>query len=112
LSMQTQETQVQQWVRGPRSVIGVDHKNRPFIAVFSGRTKESAGGRFDEMNSFLKTTIPNIKDAINLDGGASACLGMIYKGEFFELSLPCCTAFTTTGMARPVNSFLLIEAGH
>lgn len=109
LSMQTQETQVQEWVRGPRSVIGVDHENRPFVAVFSGRTKESAGARFDEMNAILKETIPNIKDAINMDGGASACLGMIHKGEFFELSLPCCTAYTTTGMARPVNSFLLLE---
>jgi len=109
LSMQTQETQVQQWVRGPRSVIGIDQENRPFVAVFSGRTKESAGARFDEMNTILKETIPNIKDAINMDGGASACLGMIYKGEFFELSLPSCTAYTTTGMARPVNSFLLLK---
>ncbi|MEA1883712.1 MAG: phosphodiester glycosidase family protein [Thermotogota bacterium] len=109
LSMQTQETQVQQWVRGPRSVIGIDQGNRPFVAVFSGRTKESAGARFDEMNTILKETIPNIKDAINMDGGASACLGMIYKGEFFELSLPSCTTYTTTGMARPVNSFLLVE---
>ncbi|MFW6263728.1 MAG: phosphodiester glycosidase family protein, partial [Thermotogota bacterium] len=89
LSMQTQETQVQQWVRGPRSVIGVDEQNNPFMAVFSGRTKESAGARFDEMNALLKANIPGIKDAVNLDGGASACLGMIVKGEFFELSLPC-----------------------
>jgi len=109
LSMQTQETQVQNWVRGPRSVIGVDQENNPFIAVFSGRTIESVGARFDEMNTILKATIPGIKDAINMDGGASACLGMIYKGEFFELSLPCCTTYTTTGMARPVNSFLLLE---
>jgi exopolysaccharide biosynthesis protein len=107
--MQTQETQVQNWVRGPRSVIGVDQENNPFIAVFSGRTIESAGARFDEMNTILKATIPGIKDAINMDGGASACLGMIYKGEFFELSLPCCTTYTTTGMARPLNSFLLLE---
>jgi len=109
LSMQTQETQVQQWVRGPRAVIGVDTRNNPFMGVFSGRTKESVGARFDELTTILKDNIPGIKDAINLDGGASSCLGMIYKQEFFELSLPCCTAFTTTGMARPVNSLLLVE---
>ncbi len=109
LSMQTQETQVQQWVRGPRAVIGVDQQGRPFIGVFSGRTKESAGARFDEMTAILKDCIPTVKDAINLDGGASACLGLIYKGEFFEMSLPSCTQYTTTGMARPVNSLLLLS---
>jgi len=109
LSMQTQETQVQQWVRGPRAVIGVDKEDNPFMGVVSGRTKESVGARFDELTAILKDNIPTIKDAINLDGGASSCLGMIYKQEFFELSLPCCTAFTTTGMARPVNSLLLVE---
>ena len=108
-SMQTQETQVQQWVRGPRAVIGVDKENNPFLGVVSGRTKVSVGARFDELTTILKDNIPAIKDAINLDGGASSCLGMIYKHEFFELSLPCCTAFTTTGMARPVNSLLLVE---
>ncbi len=111
LSMQTQETQVQQWVRGPRAVVGVDKQDRPFVGVFSGRTKESAGARFDEATAILKDCIPTVKDAINLDGGASACLGLIYKGEFFECSLPSCTQYTTTGMARPVNSLLLISPG-
>lgn len=107
LSKQTQETQVQEWSRGPRSVLGIDTDGSPFVAVFSGRTSESAGARFDEINMILTDQFGSIKDAINLDGGASSCLGMIYKKEFFELSLPCCTGFTTTGMARAVNSFML-----
>jgi hypothetical protein len=107
LSMETQETQVQDWVRGPRSVIGEDFDGNLFMAVFSGRTKESVGARFDEMVNIIQTELCDVKNLINLDGGASACLGLIYRNEFFELSLPCATNFTCTGMVRPVNSFLI-----
>ncbi len=110
LSMKTQETQVQDWIRGPRSVICKDDKGGIFIGVFSGRTKESKGVRFDQMIEILSKEIKGIKDAINLDGGSSSCFGMILKNELFELSYPSATTYTCAGMARPVNSFLLINS--
>jgi len=109
LSMRTQETQVQNWVRGPRSVICLDNKGGIFFGVFSGRTRESKGARFDEMIKILSKEIGDLKDVINLDGGSSSCLGMVYKNEFFELSYPSATTYTCAGMARPVNSFLIIK---
>lgn len=109
LSMKTQETQVQDWVRGPRSVIGKDNKGGTFIGVFSGRTKESKGIRFDQMVEILSREVKGLKDVINLDGGSSSCLGLILKNEFFELSYPSATTYTCAGMARPVNSFLIIN---
>jgi hypothetical protein len=109
LSMQTQETQVQDWVRGPRSVIGEDMDGNIFMGVFSGRTTESVGARFDEIVDIIEKKFCKIKNLLNLDGGASSCLGLIYKKEFFELSLPCATNFTCTGMVRPVNSFLTAD---
>ncbi|MDK2951855.1 MAG: hypothetical protein PWQ77_1520 [Kosmotogales bacterium] len=109
LSMKTQETQVQNWVRGPRSVICLDNKGGIFFGVFSGRTRESKGARFDEMIKILSEEIGDLKDVINLDGGSSSCLGMVYKNEFFELSYPSATTYTCAGMARPVNSFLIIK---
>ena len=109
LSMKTQETQVQDWVRGPRSVICKDDNGGVFIGVFSGRTRESKGIRFDQMIEILFKEVKGLKDAINLDGGSSSCLGMMLKSEFFELSYPSSTTFTCASMARPVNSFLLIN---
>ncbi len=107
LSMQTQETQVQEWVRGPRSVIGTTFGGGVFAATFSGRTKESKGACFDEIVRILRKEIADVKDVVNLDGGASSCLGMIYKGEFFELSYPSMTTFNSAGMVRPLNSVIL-----
>jgi len=108
LSMQTQETQVQEWVRGPRTVIGIDKSNGFFTAVFSGRTKESRGARFDEVVAILSKEIGELKNVMNLDGGASSCLALIYKNELFEISYPCTSDYTSSGMVRPVNSGLFI----
>ncbi|UYO99352.1 phosphodiester glycosidase family protein [Oceanotoga sp. DSM 15011] len=109
LSMQTQETQVQEWLRGPRTIIGNDHKNGFFFIVFSGRTKESKGVRFDEIVKMVENEIKDVKNIMNIDGGASSCLGFIKDKEFFELSYPCTSNYTSAGMVRPVNSMLLIN---
>jgi len=107
LSMQTQETQVQKWVRGPRSVMGTDKNGAIFAVTFSGRTRESKGVRFDEIVNILENEIGDIKDMVNLDGGASSCLGMVYKDELFELNYPSMTMYNSAGMIRPLNSLLL-----
>ncbi|WP_036224213.1 phosphodiester glycosidase family protein [Mesoaciditoga lauensis] len=108
LSMQTQETQVQEWVRGPRTVIGTDENGGFFAFTFSGRTKESKGIRFDEVVEIAKNEIGNVKNVMNLDGGASSCLGFVYKGEFFEVSYPSASDDTSSGLVRPVNSAIFV----
>ena len=109
LSMQTQETQVQDWVRGPRSLIGVTKENKMFIVTFSGRSLATSGARFDEIIKILTIEFGEIKELLNLDGGASVCFGMILKGEFFELNLTAPSELNIKGMVRPVNSMLLLK---
>ena len=109
LSMQTQETQVQDWVRGPRSVIGITNEGKLFILTFSGRSFETSGARFDEIIKVVKQYFGNVKAMINLDGGASVCFGMILKNEFFELNVPAPSDFNIRGMVRPVNSMIILE---
>jgi len=108
LSMQTQETQVQKWIRGPRTVIGLTEDDRFFVMTFDGRSKESAGARFDEIVIILEKEFGNLKWAMNLDGGSSSCLGLVYTGKFFELSTPSVSKYTSKGLVRPVNSFVLV----
>lgn len=108
LSMQTQETQVQNWVRGPRSVMGKTIDNKFFILTFSGRHNETAGARFDEIVKIIIKEIGPIKDLLNLDGGASVCSAMVLNGDVFELSVPAPCDFTIRGMIRPVNSMILL----
>ena len=109
LSMQTQETQLQKEERNPRSVIGISEKNEIFLATFSGRTKESKGVYYSELIKILEIEIGKIKYLLNLDGGASTCMGLIHKNEFFELNYPAVAPDSSAGMVRAINSFLLIE---
>ena len=110
LSMQTQETQVQKWVRGPRNIIGITDRGEFFVMTFSGRTKESRGVNFGEGISIIERELDEAKIsyAMNLDGGSSVCLGLIHKGEFFELNYPAPSPTTPSGMVRPVNSMIVI----
>ncbi len=111
LSKRTQETQVQEWVRGPRNIIGITDSGRFFVMTFSGRTKESRGVCFDEAIKIIeKEIVPQkIQYALNLDGGSSVCLGFIENGEFFELNYPAPSPTTPAGMVRPVNSMMILE---
>jgi len=109
LSKRTQETQLQKWERGPRTVIGTTKDQRFFVATFSGRTRLSCGANFAEVVEVLKKEIKNLNWVMNLDGGASSCLALIYKKEFFELNYPAVSNCSSAGMARPVNSMLFIK---
>jgi hypothetical protein len=108
LSKQTQETQVQDWARGPRTVIGSTEKKQFFAAVFSGRTAFSQGVNFSEVVYILEKEMGPLDWVLNLDGGASSCLGLIYKNQFFELSYPAVSRITSAGMVRPVNSMVYL----
>ncbi|QUH27442.1 phosphodiester glycosidase family protein [Vallitalea guaymasensis] len=109
LSMQTQETQVQDWVRGPRTVVGLTRTNKFFVFVFSGRTKESCGANFNEIVGILEKEVGAVDWVMNLDGGASSCLSMIYKNQLIELSYPCTSDLSSAGMIRPINSMLIMK---
>lgn len=108
LSCQTQETQLQNRARDPRTIIGLTKKGELFGLTFSGRTKLSCGVSLTEAVKIINKLFGSIEWALNLDGGASTCLGLVYKGEFFELNYPCTSNTTSAGMVRPVNSMLFI----
>jgi len=110
LSKQTQETQVQDWARGPRTVIGLTAEQKFFAAVFSGRTSLSQGANFAEVVSILEKEMGSLDWVLNLDGGASSCLGLIYKQQFFELSCPAVSQTSSAGMVRPVNSMIFLTS--
>lgn len=109
LSKKTQETQLQNWVRGPRTVIGITKDDKFFVATFSGRTNLSCGANFDEVIKVLNKEIGDLNWVMNLDGGASSCLALIYKNELFELNYPAVSNYTAAGMVRPVNSMIFIK---
>ncbi len=111
LSKKTQETQVQEWVRGPRNIIGTTEKGGFFAVTFSGRTKETSGATFGEAIDIIEKELSphKIHYALNLDGGSSVCMGFIDNGEFFELNYPAPSPTTPAGMVRPVNSMILFE---
>ncbi|WP_157950160.1 phosphodiester glycosidase family protein [Vallitalea okinawensis] len=109
LSKQTQESSIHKMERHPRTGIGLTMDDRLFILVYSGRTKTSLGVNYDEMAKIAMKEIGSIKFMMNLDGGASALLGMVLDKELMELSYPAASNNTCTGMARQLNSMLVIQ---
>ena len=75
LSIQTQGTPVEDWVRGPRSILGQTKTGKMFAFTFSGRTKRYAGANFAEAIEIIRLELAKqreeIQDAINMDGGSS-----------------------------------------
>lgn len=111
LSRQTQESDVHSLVRHPRTAVGITAQGGLFALVFSGRTAVSAGANYVEMCRMANALIPDIRWMINWDGGASSVLGWV-KGRFFtELSYSAPSDMSCTGMARPINSMLVIHLG-
>lgn len=109
LSMQTQESTIHELVRHPRTCLGLTGNNEFFILVFSGRTKISRGANYIECSKVAKKIFGDIKYMMNVDGGASSLLALVLDGEFMELSYPAASNNTCTGMARQLNSMLVIE---
>lgn len=110
LSMQTQESTIHELVRHPRTCLGLTRDKRFFILVFSGRTKLSKGANYVECSRIAQKMLGEIEYMMNVDGGASSLLALTLNGEFMELSHPAASNNTCTGMARQLNSMLVIEA--
>lgn len=108
LSRQTQESTLHSLVKHPRTAVGITRKGELVILVFSGRTARSDGADYREMCIIARKLIPDIKDLMNVDGGGSASLGMVYNGSFTELSLPSTSTGSTVGMVRPINTALFV----
>ncbi len=109
LSMQTQETDIQNLSKHPRTAIGLDKKGDLFILVFSGRTNISCGADYLQMIEIAYKIIPDIQCMINVDGGASSVLAMVKNGEVMELSYPAASNQTCVGVMRNIKTIFNIE---
>lgn len=109
LSMQTQESNIHELSRHPRTAFGMTSDNKFFGVVYSGRTRENAGVNYVEMADIALKEFKDIKFMVNVDGGASSLLALIMNKELIELNYPGSSPSSTAGMARPVNSMLIME---
>ena len=104
LSSQTQESDIAALVRHPRTAIGLTKAGQLFLLVFSGRSSISAGADYIEMCEIARKLVPDLKDMINVDGGASSVLGLGMGRRFIEYSRPSSSFDSLAGMVRPINS--------
>jgi hypothetical protein len=106
LSTQTQETQLQDWVRGPRMIIGMTKDAEFFMFTFDGRSA-SVGATFAEAIAVIyeKVGKDNIEWAINLDGGSSVGLSVVDRGKPHTVNLPAIGPDNWVGQIRPINTF-------
>jgi hydroxymethylpyrimidine pyrophosphatase-like HAD family hydrolase/isopentenyldiphosphate isomerase len=116
LSMQTQETQVQNWVRGPRMILGNTKSGKMFAFSFSGRSATYTGANFAEAIKIIKRELKEnnrdeeILNAINLDGGSSVSFNIKGEdGEIYTLSWPATGPDNIEGISRPVSSIVYFE---
>ena len=114
LSMQTQETQVQDWVRGPRMILGDTMDGEIFVFAFSGRSPGvTAGANFAEAIEIIKRELgkgKKISNAINLDGGSSVSFNVRgLDGKIYTPSWPATGPDNIQGISRPVSSIVYLE---
>lgn len=106
LSRQTQESELHQMVRHPRTAIGVTNSGALVVLVYSGRTRLSVGANYAEMVQIARQLFPDIRSLMNVDGGGSSVLGLGWQNGFLELSYPATSYGSCAGMIRPVNTVL------
>ncbi len=108
LSGQTQESDIAALARHPRTAIGLTKAGQLFLLVFSGRSGISAGADYIEMCEIARKLAPDLKDMINVDGGASSVLGLGIGRRFIEYSRPSSSFDSLAGMVRPINSLFRV----
>lgn len=109
LSIQTQESDIQNLSIHPRTAIGLTYEGKLCVFVFSGRSQFSIGANYRHMCSIIKDMVPTIDKVMNVDGGASSFLAYVDKMGFVELNVPSATFDTCAGRVRNVYSMLDIE---
>lgn len=110
LSRQTQESALHVMAKHPRTAIGTTQNGDTVILVFSGRTQISSGADYNEMCHIARQMFPDVHTLMNVDGGASAVLGLVHDGTFMELSYPATSSNSCAGMVRPVKTLLYVSA--
>lgn len=110
LSRQTQESALHVMQKHPRTAIGTTANGDTVILVFSGRTQFSSGADYNEMCHIARQMFPDVRTLMNVDGGASAVLGLVHEGTFIELSYPATSSNSCAGMVRPVKTLLYVSA--
>ncbi len=113
LSRQTQESALHKLAKHPRTAIGTAENGDLLVLVFSGRSSRSTGADYKEMVDIARHLYPDVRNLMNVDGGGSAVLGLVYNGAFMELSCPATSQGSCVGMVRPINTIFYIPAeGH
>ena len=110
LSRQTQESDLHTLSKHPRTAIGQTDNGDMVLLVFSGRSRLSAGADYIEMCRIARTIYPDIRQLMNVDGGASAVLCMVHDGTVVEMNAPSTSSVSCAGMARPIKTLLYIPA--
>lgn len=110
LSRQTQESALHVMAKHPRTAIGTAKNGDMVILVYSGRTQLSSGADYNEMCYIAQQMFPDVTTLMNVDGGASAVLGLVHDGTFVELSYPATSSNSCAGMVRPVKTLLYVSA--
>ena len=108
LSRQTQESAVHKPAKHPRTAVGTTKTGELVILTFSGRSSYSCGADYSEMCEIAKKLLPDIECMMNVDGGASSVLGLVYHGAFLELNVPSTSTESMLGMVRPINTVLYV----
>ena len=88
--------------RHPRSALGITKDNQVLLVTVDGRTKESAGASWGEMQELMKML--GCTEAINLDGGGSTTL--VVKNEV--VNKPCNNKKFDNKCERAVSNALIV----
>ncbi len=109
LSIQTQESDVQNLSVHPRTAFGMNKKGELFVLVYSGRTAISRGADYLEMIHIGNKMIEDIECMVNGDGGASAVLALVKGKEVMELSYPAASDQTCAGAIRDIKTIFQMK---
>jgi len=71
--------------QNPRSVMALSDKHMYFIVV-EGRNSRGAGMDISQLTQFIKNNFPEIKKAVNLDGGRSSSISWFHDNEITLLN--------------------------
>ncbi len=109
LSIQTQESPIHNFSKHPRTAFCITKQGELAICVFSGRLIASVGVDYEQMVQIIHQCLPDVKQILNGDGGASSVMAFYTTDFFIEVSVPCMSADNPVGKIRNLNAMFTIE---
>lgn len=109
LSKQTQGSLTYKNNKHPRTMIGKTYGGKFFIIVCTGRSKYSVGADYLDLIRIAKELYCDVEYLMNIDGGASSFLGIVFDGEVVPLTDITYTEDSAAGEIRELNSILRID---